>query len=474
MKKTVFIITDHGLAIIYFLKSDVINKLLEKGIRAVVFVDDQILESIESQFDSDNLIFEGLRLKEAKNYWKNYRPSIQYWLDFLRRAGASNKINLEAVDSYIDQVRVEMKGNANKLFPLIMFLVKTLRNLKIARKMLVSLQSLFSPQIYTDLFDKYQPEMVIGSSPGWRYDKYMLREAAARKVKTTTAIIGWDNTSSYSLHGAKMNYAICWSELQKEELLKGSDWQADQVFIGGIPSYDGYINKKWLIGKEKYYQMHGLDPQRKLITYAASFLTFSPNIQNMKALADLVTGNELIEDCQLLIRLHPNHFMDDPRFIWEKEQVDALVTSHPHLHVVEPASLGGDMGHYSGEDMDEKSSMMEYADIFTTVYSTMVVEASVHDSPVVSICIDAEEGWKKNFYLPLSKVGGWPTHQRFRESGSGPVALDKNTLKKHINAYLKNPNQDDLVRKDFLKREITITDGSAGNQVGELLLGLIG
>ena len=30
MKKTVFIITDHGLAIIYFLKSDVINKLLEK------------------------------------------------------------------------------------------------------------------------------------------------------------------------------------------------------------------------------------------------------------------------------------------------------------------------------------------------------------------------------------------------------------------------------------------------------------
>ena len=131
------------------------------------------------------------------------------------------------------------------------------------------------------------------------------------------------------------------------------------------------------------------------------------------------------------------------------------------------------MGHYSGEDMDEKSSMMEYSDVFTTVYSTMVVEASVHNSPVVGICIDAEIGWTEYFYLPLSKIGGWPTHSRFRDSGSGPVALDVETLKKHLNAYLENPRVDDKAREEFLIREITHTDGSAGNRVGEILIELL-
>ena len=34
--------------------------------------------------------------------------------------------------------------------------------------------------------------------------------------------------------------------------------------------------------------------------------------------------------------------------------------------------------------MDEKASMMAYSDVVVTVYSTMVVETAVHDTPMVA------------------------------------------------------------------------------------------
>ena len=87
------------------------------------------------------------------------------------------------------------------------------------------------------------------------------------------------------------------------------------------------------------------------------------------------------------------------------------------MHVVKPVALGGSLGYYSGEDMDEKSSMMAHSDVLVTVYSTMVVETAVHDTPIVAAVIDTPGGWNvpKKYSLSLKKIGNWPTHKRFRE-----------------------------------------------------------
>lgn len=150
------------------------------------------------------------------------------------------------------------------------------------------------------------------------------------------------------------------------------------------------------------------------------------------------------------------------------------------MHVVEPVPIGGELGHYSGEDMHEKSSMMAHADVFLTVYSTMVVEAAIHDSPIISVCIDAPRGWGyvrklplRKYSLPLSKIGDWPTHDRFRKSGAGRVVFDKDQLRKAVNEYLNDPALDSEARASFVQREVTYTDGSAGIRTGEFLASLV-
>ncbi len=471
--KRVFISADHGLALIYFLQSDVVSTLLDAGIEVIMLTDGAVRVQIQERFGRSGLIIESLRLEKAQTYAQTISPALQWWLHFLRRAGASRRINLEAVDSYILQVEAESESRRRMLFPLMRWVTIILRFSKYARKALLQLQSRFTPQIYADLFEQYQPELVVASTPGWRLDRYLLREATKRGISTASVIVGWDNTSSYSLPGAPVDHIICWSEIQKRELILGSDWDPDQINVGGIPSYDGYFNKTWVIPRKEYFQLHGLSPSRKLISYAASFVSFSPNIQNVEALADLVSSDDLAQPSQLLIRLHPNHFANVSRFADERVQIQALADKYPHVHVVEPVPLSGALDHYSGEDMPEKTSMMAYSDVFTTVYSTMVVEATVHGRPVVSTCINSPVGWPGKFTLHLSQIGGWPTHSRFRESNSGRVAYDQTELKKAINHYLEKPNIDAADRQQFIQDECTFTDGSAGKRTGEYLLSLI-
>lgn len=473
-KKRIFIIADHGMALIYFLQSDVVQTLLNAGIEIILFTDDETKDRIAERFGQKGLIFEGLRLKEANAYARAVQPRLQSLLIYLRRVGGSWRINNEAEDSHIWEV---LKENTWK-FRIGIWLpsavaILFLRSFKWARKLLVRMQMRFTPRIYDDLFEKYKPDLVIASTAGWRVDRYMLREAKINNIPSMAAIIGWDNPSSYAIPGAFMDWATCWSEKQKEELVLGSDWDASRVHIGGIPSYDGYFRKTWLMPRDEYFKLHDLDPNRKLISYACSFVHFAPNYPNVEALAKMVDSGQLDEDAQLLIRLHPSHFQDRPAiFAEEREEIHALEEKYDNVHVVRPVALGGSLGYYGGEDMDEKTSMMAYSDVFVTVYSTMVVEAAVHDRPIVAAVIDTPGGWNKpgKYSLALQKIGGWPTHLRFREANAGRVAKTAGELRNVVNAYLKDISLDREERKTFIKQEISFTDATSGRRTAEFIL----
>ncbi|MBC8336035.1 MAG: CDP-glycerol glycerophosphotransferase family protein [Anaerolineales bacterium] len=474
MTKRIFIIADHGMALIYFLQSDVVQTLLDVGVEVVLFTDDETKDRIAERFGQPNLIFEGLRLKEANAYAKSVQPRLQALLIYLRRVGGSWRINNQAEDSHIWEVLKEntWKFRIGIWLPSALMII-LLRSSKWARKMLVRMQMRFTPGIYRDLFEKYQPDLVIASTAGWRVDRYLLGEAKKNGIPTMAAIIGWDNPSSYAIPGAFMDWATCWSEKQKEELVLGSDWEASHVHIGGIPSYDGYFRKTWLMSREEYFKLHNLNPSRKLISYACSFVHFAPNFPNVEALAKIVNLGQLDEPSQLLIRLHPSHFQDKPEiFAEERAQIHALEEKHANVHVVRPVALGGSLGYYGGEDMDEKTSMMAYSDVFVTVYSTMVVEAAVHNRPIVAAVIDTLGGWNKpgKYSLALQKIGGWPTHLRFREANAGRVAATESELRDVVNAYLNDPTLDGAERKAFIEQEITFTDATSGKRTAEFVL----
>ncbi len=124
---------------------------------------------------------------------------------FFGGSGGSRRINTEAMDSYVDQVGAEQANRRRLLMPLAWASIALLRRARWARQGLVGWQSKYSPDLYGDLFDQYQPDLVVASTAGWRLDRFLLRQAAQRGVTTAAAMIGWDNPSSYSLPGAPMD-----------------------------------------------------------------------------------------------------------------------------------------------------------------------------------------------------------------------------------------------------------------------------
>lgn len=472
--RRIFICADHGLAVFYFLQSDIITTLIEAGIEVVVLTEDHTKDEIMQRFGRPGLIVEGLRLDQLQQYTRQVSPSTQWWLDFLRRAGSAGNTNLAVVDSYIQQVKNEAHGRRRQLFPLMENLARVMRHSRLARKALTAYQTRFTPAIYDDLFARYQPTLVVTASPGFRQDRYLLRAATRHGIPTLACIISWDASSSYGLPGAAIDWATCWSEVQKQELMGGADWPAKRVNIGGMPPYDGYIRRQWLASRDDYFRLHGLDLDRKLLSYASSFVSWSPNLQNVEALVNLVSSDRLVQPSQLLVRLHPIHMSG--HYVHEANRIRQLAQAHPHVHVIEPAPLGS-LGHYSGVDMEEKTSMMAHSDIFLTVYSTMCVEASFQERPIISVCIDSKDGWKPygydKFWVPMSQIGVWPTHSRFRNSGAGRVAQNESELGEAINYFLQNPQAHLEAQRRFLKQECTYLDGSAGRRTGEFILSLL-
>ena len=103
-KYRIFISADHGLAIVYFLQTQVVPALIYEDVEVILLTDDELVEKIQARFGQPGLTIEGLRLKEVKDYLNDYKPSTQWWFNFFRRVGASKKINTEALDSHIHQV----------------------------------------------------------------------------------------------------------------------------------------------------------------------------------------------------------------------------------------------------------------------------------------------------------------------------------------------------------------------------------
>lgn len=476
--RPIFISADHGTAIIYFLQSAVLATILAAGVEVVVLTDGSIRDSIRARFARPGVVFESLRLDKAAAYARGAGARLQWLLSYLRRVSGSWRMNSAAMNSHVWEVWEEngWRFRIGIWVPAALAML-VLRSSRVARRVLLGLQMRFSPSLYADLFDKYHPSLVVASTCGWRMDRYLLREAAKRAVPSLAAIVGWDNSSSYALPGARIGSVTCWSAQQRRELVDGSDWRPSSVHVGGIPSYDGYLSREWVLPKWEYFEKHGLDPHRKLISYACSFVHFAPNLPNIRALAELVSQDRLSEPAQLLIRLHPSHFQDRPSiFAEERRQIHELEAHIPHLHVVHPAAIGGSLGYYGGEDMDEKSSMMAHSDVLVTVYSTMLVETAIHDTPMVAAVIDTPGGWnvRGKFSLPLREIGNWPTHERFRRSGAGRIASSVDELRLALNRYLHDRALDREARSAFVAQEITFTDGSAGRRTGEYILSQLG
>jgi hypothetical protein len=472
--KTILILLDHGLAHAYFFETDLAQQLTRSGLRLVFLVPENMQVLLQQKYPGENFIFESMREKEIAAYRKTHQEGLQELYEYVRRVGMSGRGPLSYVETAKRRKEFEARGRRKWLLILLRPFIQLMRLSKPVRNLFRRyFQTRYSPDLYADLFEKYQPELVVSNMAGWRMDQYLLREANRRGIRTAVVIVGWDNPSSQGLPGADIDFFNVWSEIQKQELVTSSDIKPESIHVGGMPLFDSYISRKWVMPRQEYFQMHGLDPDKKLVAFAATGLNFSPNSHMVQALAELVGNQQLDQPCQLLIRLHPNHFKNVPRYKREAEAIYELARKYLHIRIVEPREMSGDLERYAGEDYPEKASMMAHCDVLVTLYSTMVVEVAIQDKPVVNACLPTDEGYGEDFWVPILEVPTFPTSKRVNASGAGRLVGSKDELRQALSAYLLDPTLDSGQRHQFLLQELTYLNGEATDQTAKFLLGLV-
>ena len=138
------------------------------------------------------------------------------------------------------------------------------------------------PMLYGDLFEKHAPSLVVASTPGWRLDRYLLREAAQRGCARLRSSSVGTIPSSYSLPARRWIQMTCWSQHSEAGAGRGSDWPPERVHVGGIPSTTATSAPLAAAPAWSTSRSTGSIPTQLLIAYACSFISFSPKSRTWK------------------------------------------------------------------------------------------------------------------------------------------------------------------------------------------------
>lgn len=197
----------------------------------------------------------------------------------------------------------------------------------------------------------------------------------------------WDMTSFASTPNADV--ALVWGKLQKD-IFAERGYPADKIIITGTPKFDKYKNYSPSINRVQFCSLFGLDPNKKVILFAAQPLD-SQLDKRLALTQQRLVIHDLIDvarenDYQLIIRCPPSK--DNILNLELVRRIYALnnvAVDDANCYLVEPEEA------------------LYHADLVVSINSTMLFEGILIGRPALSTkYIDFEQIWE-NIGIPTVK-----------------------------------------------------------------------
>ncbi len=477
--KTIFLAASNGFEARYLFRSSLFHELKNAGLRLVLLVPNPEEEYLKKEFKASNIFIERLDIDRADRYLSRSR------LQRIARVVRSYSLNPKGGSTFLDdKTNTRIEKRKNKIYQTLVDLsIWGMRHSRLLRRGLVAAESnIFRPSFHKPLFDKYKPSLVITPSPGYQpAETFLLREAKHHKVKTVVVLTGWDSSTSRGLEGAQPDGIVVWSQVMKEEMVRLHNLPVHKIFVGGVPPFDIYFPGNNTIPREELFEKYGLDKKRKLLVFGTKSPATYPHQYLMEVLAKAIQDERFLYPCQLLVRLHPLHIRPDfahsPAMSRVMEQYQALKESCPFIFYSTPSILSHKLKmDLPWSEMTEMATLLKHCDVLVTLYSTIVVEASLCDTPIVNVNFDPPSEYENGFfpYRSIEVDQKQPQNLRILNSGGSRVAYSEEQLIDAINEYLRDPSSRQEGRRRIVQQECGPTDGLAGRRVAQYIMSFIG
>jgi hypothetical protein len=453
--KTVFLVVHQGFAARLLLRTDVLQTLKAAGARIVILAPNADEQYLHDEFAGARVHLETLRepAKVAK------RSKLWWWVLHVRNYAIGDGHRTRALyQKYARFPERFLKGQPveQRIFRL---LVNLLWRSRLLRRGLLALElRLYTEDVHPDLFERYRPDLVVATSPGYfKPDARVLREAQVRGIPTAVVTLSWDNPTSKGYRGANPDTVIVWSQRMGEQMEVFQDFRAEQIVVGGVPHFDPYFRDGALGTREELFAELGLDPERRLLVFATSAPGYyDRDAEVAEVLARAIAEDTLGAPCQLVVRIHPNFPSKDVSIA----DFERVAERHPHVVLDVPTILSRRLScDMPGADTRRLGALLRHCDVLVNVFSTTTLEAFAMDRPVVLIESKAVE------YEHMREV---------LESGAAPVASTPEQIVSLVRRYLDDPSAEREQRRRIVAEEVGPADGRSGERIGRLLLERMG
>jgi CDP-Glycerol:Poly(glycerophosphate) glycerophosphotransferase len=309
------------------------------------------------------------------------------------------------------------------------------------------------------LFDRHRPSLVATASPGLMFAEMpVLRTARRAGIPTMAVDLSWDNLTNKFLPPRQVNRLVLWNATMRDEAHALHGYDLDRVAVTGPPQFDSYFAEPRSC-RADFCQKVGLDPARRVITLATIPASkFPHHAFVIERLVDAMESGAIREPADLLIRLHPrddlhryDQYLNRPHVIVEKAFRNTAARSGDGMDV-----------DFMAENTRHLANTLYHSDVVLNVASTLAIEASIFDTPVINIGFDGQPG--SNRALMEWHYGS--THfQKVVRSGAVRIAQSSGEMVDLINRYLSDPSQDAEGRRRIVAEQCEFTDGRSAERV---------
>ncbi len=422
----------------------------DPDVRLVVFVIPEKLEKYRKKFAHERCIIEPVEIN------MNYRPKQLFRIACF---GCVPTITIWSRNlfSYLNG------GSLGNLLVKQFFWL--LGHLRIWRALMraVEYYIFYDDRTWKLYFEKYKPDVVFGAGLLNEEDITLVKHARRVGVPSVGMMRSWDNFTSKGFLRVPPDILLVQNPSMMEEAVLFNNFSRERIRIAGFPQWDHYRDPAWHVSREEFARQFGLDANKRwIVWFGGGLMTGLFNLKDrgdhVMMLNDAIERGE-IANAQVLARVHPGH-------------EDSL---RQEARAKTPVLNFGKGWEFDVEDMKLLLNLVRLSDVTINLGSTMALEATIFDKPVILVGFNGYEDdskipWSKRLSSALDNT----YHYHVQVEGTGGVwrVSNEKELIHAVKTYLDNPALHREGRARILKELVGPVDGRASQRAWSTLKNL--
>lgn len=417
------------------------------GYKIILLVSENNAATFKKEFSNTNIIIEPIQFLPMS------RVNILFhWLSWNLLSTKSKKIHKI----------VQLGKDGNKFMYWLTSFLGWLGSYNLIQKIFRKLDYWFVPGgMFDYLFNKYKPNMVLATDmQDLRVqelsDTSLVREARRRRVISMGMGRSWDSMTTKGLLRTLPDKLIVQSSSIKDQAIKYHSINSSRIFVTGTLHYDKYILGEHT-PREDFFKNLGLDSSKKLI-----LLTIPSDIWTGDASLSrylLNTFSQLNE--QVIVRFPLFGKVDVGDF---KLPLKMVFDNPNNSDRLEESRL-------SISDDDHLADLIYHSDVVVTGPSSIILDASIFNKPVVLIGFDGKE--TKPYWQSMARYYNYEHQESAILLGDMKVAKNKDQLLHLVLEYLASPDLNKKGRWAVAENICFKLDGQSGLRLAQLIWNIL-